>query len=110
MPARAGKRDSAGEAGRTCTDDRHGLGRFALGDNSALKRAHLYPHRSNTQTPAVNRAVAACSGRSKESRRGSSGDIAVFLSDGGLADMITPARSEEHTSELQSLMRISYAV
>src|SRR3546814_1015298 len=27
-----------------------------------------------------------------------------------LRDMLPPARSEEHTSELQSLMRISYAV
>src|SRR3546814_8459831 len=27
-----------------------------------------------------------------------------------VADMIFPPRSEEHTSELQSLMRISYAV
>src|SRR3546814_20887093 len=38
MPARAGKRDSAGEAGRTCTDDRHGLGRFAMGDNQPEER------------------------------------------------------------------------
>src|SRR3546814_1616644 len=53
MPARAGKRDRAGEAGRTCTDDRHGLGRFALGDNPALKPAHLYHHRPNTQTPST---------------------------------------------------------
>src|SRR3546814_992885 len=28
----------------------------------------------------------------------------------GRADMVGPTRSEEHTSELQSLMRISYAV
>src|SRR3546814_10512373 len=28
----------------------------------------------------------------------------------GLGDLKQPARSEEHTSELQSLMRISYAV
>src|SRR3546814_3740013 len=27
-----------------------------------------------------------------------------------MGDMMDPARSEEHTSELQSLMRISYAV
>src|SRR3546814_8491118 len=31
-------------------------------------------------------------------------------SNGGLTLSYTPARSEEHTSELQSLMRISYAV
>src|SRR3546814_6547810 len=28
----------------------------------------------------------------------------------GIEDFLTPNRSEEHTSELQSLMRISYAV
>src|SRR3546814_7516264 len=28
----------------------------------------------------------------------------------GMADISRPSRSEEHTSELQSLMRISYAV
>src|SRR3546814_1622729 len=47
-------------------------------------------------------------------------DIARTRNDGGLADQILPLcgehigeevnRSEEHTSELQSLMRISYAV
>src|SRR3546814_1511607 len=41
--------------------------------------------------------------------------VAGLLHDGGarvavLVDPVTEARSEEHTSELQSLMRISYAV
>src|SRR3546814_6114565 len=35
---------------------------------------------------------------------------APFLYIGGLMALIAQARSEEHTSELQSLMRISYAV
>src|SRR3546814_2036832 len=37
------------------------------------------------------------------SARQASGDVVVL-------DDVTPSRSEEHTSELQSLMRISYAV
>src|SRR3546814_6808330 len=36
--------------------------------------------------------------------------IAVWLGSGGDAGANVAARSEEHTSELQSLMRISYAV
>src|SRR3546814_6876700 len=34
----------------------------------------------------------------------------AFACHGGLVDARSPDRSEEHTSELQSLMRISYAV
>src|SRR3546814_6655291 len=34
----------------------------------------------------------------------------INVGSGELADAVTTARSEEHTSELQSLMRISYAV
>src|SRR3546814_5803132 len=33
-----------------------------------------------------------------------------YTRDGGVIRHATPMRSEEHTSELQSLMRISYAV
>src|SRR3546814_2566561 len=38
-----------------------------------------------------------------------SGHLAMPIGDGGYFD-VTVFRSEEHTSELQSLMRISYAV
>src|SRR3546814_8308353 len=34
----------------------------------------------------------------------------AFMSSSDMVDMSWPARSEEHTSELQSLMRNSYAV
>src|SRR3546814_6088284 len=34
----------------------------------------------------------------------------VFMTDGEMAPNVPNLRSEEHTSELQSLMRISYAV
>src|SRR3546814_3341240 len=36
--------------------------------------------------------------------------ISHMLKDSGLVDFLNVVRSEEHTSELQSLMRISYAV
>src|SRR3546814_6647128 len=42
----------------------------------------------------------------RRDRRGEGGDV-VRIDEGG---MPVEARSEEHTSELQSLMRISYAV
>src|SRR3546814_6649485 len=35
---------------------------------------------------------------------------AALLASGGVFNFLAPNRSEEHTSELQSLMRISYAV
>src|SRR3546814_1528003 len=38
------------------------------------------------------------------------GDVATVEGDQGLDALFVCARSEEHTSELQSLMRISYAV
>src|SRR3546814_5216253 len=37
-------------------------------------------------------------------------DDLVFMAQGGFMQRAQEARSEEHTSELQSLMRISYAV
>src|SRR3546814_7205333 len=37
-------------------------------------------------------------------------DRAITLTEEGMLDAATADRSEEHTSELQSLMRISYAV
>src|SRR3546814_5655375 len=40
---------------------------------------------------------------------GQAGEVGV-IKPGAWADMIAVSRSEEHTSELQSLMRISYAV
>src|SRR3546814_5773358 len=38
-------------------------------------------------------------------------NVSLVLTNGAeIGSMLIPARSEEHTSELQSLMRISYAV
>src|SRR3546814_5050822 len=39
-----------------------------------------------------------------------SGETATFLAGGEIPIPLSQGRSEEHTSELQSLMRISYAV
>src|SRR3546814_5972381 len=43
---------------------------------------------------------------------GATGGAPTAVAPGSIADVtyLTPGRSEEHTSELQSLMRISYAV
>src|SRR3546814_8330264 len=51
---------------------------------------------------------ARVSSRSKATRRGV--DAGTMLLSGPSVREEGPARSEEHTSELQSLMRISYAV
>src|SRR3546814_5855141 len=83
-----------------------------------VQRAHQYPcdHQPLGDAPASNRGVGAVieilqsgnemlreAGYSAEPVRIGSRDALVFESD-------TVLRSEEHTSELQSLMRISYAV
>src|SRR3546814_8246700 len=43
-------------------------------------------------------------------KRGESAPVRMALSKQGMAQRTELSRSEEHTSELQSLMRISYAV
>src|SRR3546814_3770314 len=68
----------------------------------------------SVEVQAVN--VVNVKGKNKafRNRQGTRGDwrkAYVTLSDGQSIDVMTvKARSEEHTSELQSLMRISYAV
>src|SRR3546814_4185974 len=61
----------------------------------------LFPYttlfRSTSETPIASQLRPASSGR-------------LAAADGGRFFPITCERSEEHTSELQSLMRISYAV
>src|SRR3546814_4189468 len=61
---------------------------------------------------ALVQAVAAC--RVRDVRRGAAGAAVVAGLRGGhpvrCGGGLVAARSEEHTSELQSLMRISYAV
>src|SRR3546814_10172879 len=84
--------------------DRHGRLRTAAGRRSAVRRLHLSGVRSariRSGTPApslcwrvLGTADAAFTMRGRHLRRPDA----------------QPERSEEHTSELQSLMRISYAV
>src|SRR3546814_4053239 len=72
--------------------------------------------------PAVHRGRQASVGATRAAGHGSAGvlsagglldglvDGAEHALSGGVAHLDAQARSEEHTSELQSLMRISYAV
>src|SRR3546814_10023078 len=72
---------------------------FELSTKGALEA-----HRSQTQAPPSVDFVLAAGATDKF-------EIASLASDGALGWCVThPARSEEHTSELQSLMRNSYAV
>src|SRR3546814_6736850 len=66
--------------------------------------ARMAPHRS--ARPAVAPAIAAA--RLARPRRAHA--LRSTVLDGFRSGRRTPGRSEEHTSELQSLMRISYAV
>src|SRR3546814_10719567 len=62
----------------------------------------LFPYTTLFRSYRAN-ATEAAAGRRPYTRS--------FFGEGALEDVITEfARSEEHTSELQSLMRISYAV
>src|SRR3546814_1057438 len=69
----------------------------------------LFPYTTLFRSTAVNRRGARLVGISTNM----SGSLTFTLTAaiGALSGMlIAPVRSEEHTSELQSLMRISYAV
>src|SRR3546814_8484534 len=78
---------------------------FDLGDTenaialfSLQKIGNVYTRIGNPTTDVLEQRMAAIEG----------GVMAMALASGQAAT--TAARSEEHTSELQSLMRISYAV
>src|SRR3546814_8598619 len=60
-------------------------------------------HTSHSSGPRTARAVALLADLDHELRQRSGGKHS-------LDDVVKALRSEEHTSELQSLMRISYAV
>src|SRR3546814_1689080 len=83
---------------------------LAIGYEFGLCSRFAIPHRFQLQQNDIGKAVVdlqeihvlALDARHVESARGS---IAEANLEG-----IGPRRSEEHTSELQSLMRISYAV
>src|SRR3546814_1622938 len=97
----------------------HGRGR-ALGAKIRRRRGRWQAlHRDRAKTPAAREGGAGAKG-GKPVSWGSGQPLAaavIPLVDGaagdgadGAADDRADGRSEEHTSELQSLMRISYAV
>src|SRR3546814_3395234 len=70
----------------------------------------LFPYTTlfrSVRNPAFPNSVC---GTVYEGSSRSTGCQFTFTCDGSLTARREPARSEEHTSELQSLMRISYAV
>src|SRR3546814_3649799 len=70
----------------------------------------LFPYttlfRSNPPMASANRTSLATRGGSRRA----AGDAGEATVEGAVELMVRIVRSEEHTSELQSLMRISYAV
>src|SRR3546814_4878247 len=79
------------------------LGVFALGFAARTGRADLV---LRLEPDALRLVRAMVDARLDPERRATVVDVARP----GLAPMLKKGRSEEHTSELQSLMRISYAV
>src|SRR3546814_3480671 len=68
------------------------------------------PRRARQHRPAQRIAVAALDHLLAAQRAVRGGQLAPRRADAGDAAVAAGGRSEEHTSELQSLMRISYAV
>src|SRR3546814_5851746 len=66
------------------------------------------PAPARSATPYLSDAIAKMSVRPAHVNNADAGDRVT--ADGGMRGNPYPGRSEEHTSELQSLMRISYAV
>src|SRR3546814_8107671 len=100
-----------GGRGRTSPSRaRHGDGAKLVGQPSLFERPVRGRWRRGEPHPARNReggmstddVIAAVFGRAAD------GHLAARVED--IAFIAIPVRSEEHTSELQSLMRISYAV
>src|SRR3546814_6111139 len=87
--------------------DRGELGRRVFGDGEALRRLERIIH------PRVYRAERRFIARAVRDREAMVvRDVPLLFETGGdrRCDVTVVVRSEEHTSELQSLMRISYAV
>src|SRR3546814_1663737 len=58
----------------------------------------------------MHRARQHAETRTRERRRRLAHEAARLMAEGGIRDYPQAKRSEEHTSELKSLMRISYSV
>src|SRR3546814_9968942 len=76
--------------------------------------AALVPHGVATRYEPLNESLEALlsAGWKLDQAAGASGAFTLLLTRGSSHALciLVPKRSEEHTSELQSLMRISYAV
>src|SRR3546814_10584169 len=79
-----------------------------LGSTPMNRIYNLVFNRALGQVKAVSEFAHRRRGAPTRARRGRRVAVVLYVLALGLAGL--PARSEEHTSELQSLMRISYAV
>src|SRR3546814_8125690 len=96
------------EARRSRQEDRRR--RQAQGDlRRRAARAGLRPDARQRAAPCVALVASGC-GRHLDQGRERAARILVARRRARGRDRYRPQRSEEHTSELQSLMRISYAV
>src|SRR3546814_2051426 len=80
---------------------------------SALAMGHRGEDASSASGARTFASPASATQAAIDSRDAASGSLGCQSNDGNAAAKCTacsPVRSEEHTSELQSLMRISYAV
>src|SRR3546814_2086588 len=78
-------------------------------DARARTRELRAEYGDSTALPRLQRSIRMARHEATGSRLGYTGVLEVTSIDGN-RDGRGPSRSEEHTSELQSLMRISYAV
>src|SRR3546814_10025944 len=117
------ERDGLGRQGVVVVDSEIGLGRQTVADDLGASLCELLhevrvwrfgiidigPERQALVAPALHRCVL---GTVSPARSVDPVLLAEYLGDVGCnrVDDRAQARSEEHTSELQSLMRISYAV
>src|SRR3546814_9053954 len=84
------------------------VGRPAIGREDAFEGSPIASIRRIADIRRTTPLRQITSGRKRHQRARGDAHVAIFGA--GVAAVHHQARSEEHTSELQSLMRISYAV
>src|SRR3546814_4814917 len=97
-----------------CSSDLLAAGLCKLGLQRAIGNAHEFAvmrdHRGSDSFLAIETGIRCARRRLAEHQFQHGADDVEVGGLGPVADGALRARSEEHTSELQSLMRISYAV
>src|SRR3546814_2170672 len=97
-----------------CSSDLHGIRGLGSGRRGKVKKAAIIGAGIGGLALAIRLQSAGIATTVIEGRDRPGGRAYVWEKDGLTFDagptVITDPRSEEHTSELQSLMRISYAV